>query len=136
MRVVIDTNVLLVILPSQSKYHRILQKLKDGEVILIVSSDILLEYEELLKIRYKVPSVDEEIHDIVHSPFTELVTIFYNWQLITADPDDNKFVDCAIAAQADYIVTNDKHFDILAQIPFPKVEVITIQQFETILFNQ
>lgn len=136
MRVVIDTNVLLVVLPSQSKYHRILQKLKDGEVILIVSYDILLEYEWLLKIRYKIPSVDEEIQDIVHSPFTELVTIFYNWQLINADPDDNKFVDCAIASQADYIVTNDKHFDILSQISFPKVDVITIQQFETILFNQ
>ncbi|MDI9365002.1 MAG: PIN domain-containing protein [Flavobacterium sp.] len=49
MRVVIDTNVLLVILPSPSKYHRILQKLKDGEVILIVNFDILLEYEKLLK---------------------------------------------------------------------------------------
>ncbi len=56
--------------------------------------------------------------------------------MIQTDPDDNKFVDCAIASQADYIVTNDKHFDILAQITFPKVEVITIQQFETILFNQ
>lgn len=86
--------------------------------------------------RYKVPSIDEELQDIVHSPFTELVTIFYNWQLISNDPDDNKFVDCAIASQADYIVTNDRHFDILSQITFPKVEVISIQQFETILFNQ
>ncbi len=136
MRVIIDTNVLIVILPTHSKYHRILKKIRDGEVGLIVSFDIILEYEELLKVRYSISSIDEELQDIINSPFTELTTVYYNWKLINADPDDNKFVDCAIASQADYIVTNDKHFDILSQIPFPKVEVITIQQFESILFNQ
>ena len=136
MRVIIDTNVLIVILPAHSKYHRISKKLRDGEVGLIVSFDIILEYEELLKIRYSISSIDEELKDIINSPFTELTTVYYNWNLINVDSDDNKFVDCAIASQADYIVTNDKHFDILSQIPFPKVEVITIQQFENILFDQ
>ncbi len=37
----------------------------------------------------------------------------YHHQLVTADPDDNAFVDCAIAAEADYIVTEDHHFDAL-----------------------
>ena len=136
MRVIIDTNILIVILPAHSKYHRISKKLRDGEVGLIVSFDIILEYEELLKIRYSISSIDEELKDIINSPFTELTTVYYNWNLINVDPDDNKFVDCAIASQADYIVTNDIHFDILSQIPFPKVEVITIQQFENILFDQ
>jgi putative PIN family toxin of toxin-antitoxin system len=136
MRVVIDTNVLLVIVPSQSKYNSIYQSFKRGDFKILISFDIVLEYEEQLKNRYPTISINEELNNIINSPYAEQVTPNYNWQLISIDPDDNKFVDCAIAAQADYIVTNDRHFDILSQIPFPKVEVITIQQFETILFNQ
>jgi len=54
---------------------------------------------------------------------------FYNWNLITADPEDNKYVDCAIRSNADFIVTNNKHFNILKQINFPKVTCITIEEF-------
>ena len=54
---------------------------------------------------------------------------YYFWRLIAVDPDDNKFVDCAIAANADFIVTDDKHFKVLKDIPFPKVEVINKRKF-------
>ena len=46
--------------------------------------------------------------------------------MIEADADDNKFVDCAIAANAKYVVTDDNHFDILKRIDFPKVDIISI----------
>jgi len=59
--------------------------------------------------------------------------IYYNWMLIVADVDDNKFVDCAISANVDYIVTNDKHFDILKTVAFPVVRVINIEQFRSLL---
>jgi predicted nucleic acid-binding protein len=59
--------------------------------------------------------------------------VFYKWLLITADPDDNKFVDCAISANANSIVTNDKHFNILKDIAFPKVNVIDIDLFKKIV---
>jgi uncharacterized protein len=49
--------------------------------------------------------------------------------LIVPDEDDNKYCDCAIAGQADYIVTEDKHFDVLKNIPFPSLEVISIDEF-------
>ena len=49
--------------------------------------------------------------------------------LIEEDPDDNKFVDCAIVAGADYIVSEDAHFRVLEKIPFPKVNVILLNQF-------
>jgi len=63
----------------------------------------------------------------------ELVTKYYRWQLITADPDDNKFVDCAISCNAKYIVSQDKHFNVLKNIPFPQIEVIDIHEFQRIL---
>ena len=54
---------------------------------------------------------------------------YIHFGLIEADADDNKFVDCAVAANAEYIVTNDKHFDILKHINWPKVSVIAIKEF-------
>jgi predicted nucleic acid-binding protein len=53
----------------------------------------------------------------------------YRFGLIEQDPDDNKFVDCAIIAGADYIVSEDAHFRILADIPFPSVAVIRLDEF-------
>jgi len=49
--------------------------------------------------------------------------------LIEADEEDNKFADCAIVARAKYIVTNDRHFNILKITPFPKVDVVKIDEF-------
>lgn len=69
------------------------------------------------------------VKTILNSPFVELITPFYHFNLITVDPDDNKFVDCAISANAHYIVTNDHHYDVLKDIDFPKVNVVNIQQF-------
>lgn len=48
-------------------------------------------------------------------------------------PDDNKFVDCAIVANAQYIVTEDKHFQVLQSIDFPKVDVIDLDSFLSLL---
>lgn len=53
----------------------------------------------------------------------------FAFRLIEADKDDNKFVDCAIISNAKYIVTHDHHFDILQNIDFPKVCVITLKDF-------
>jgi len=53
----------------------------------------------------------------------------YKWEFLK-DSDDNKFVDCAISGNADYIITNDKGFNILKNIEFPNVENLTSQEFE------
>jgi len=54
---------------------------------------------------------------------------YFHFNLISVDPDDNKFVDCAIIANADYIVSQDAHFNVLKTINFPKVNVIRIEDF-------
>ena len=59
---------------------------------------------------------------------------YIHFGLITQDVDDNKFVDCAIAADAEFI-TNDVHFSILKEIDWPKVSVITIKEFTAQLTN-
>jgi len=60
---------------------------------------------------------------------------YYKWNLISADPDDNKFIDCALNASADYIVTNDKHFNVLKVINFPPIKVIDIETFRNMLIK-
>ena len=55
---------------------------------------------------------------------------------MSADPDDNKFVDCALNAGADYLITNDHHFNILKSIDFPPVRVAGIDHFTEILHKR
>lgn len=127
--IVLDTNCLLAALPSISPYHKVWTDIINGAASLCVSNDILEEYEEILSIKTTPAIAEAVIAAILEAPKTRKVepTFFYN--LIVVDPDDNKFVDCAICGNAELIVTNDAHFDILKTIDFPKVEVVKIQEF-------
>jgi len=62
-------------------------------------------------------------------PNVEYITKYFRWKLIEQDFDGNKFVDCVIARNAHYLATNDKHFNILKKIAFPKVNVINVDEF-------
>lgn len=127
--VVLDTNCLLQSLPSKSPYHKIWTDVMAGEISLCVNTDILEEYEEKL-CEY---SSAEVAHNVVQAIATLATTTIQNtyvhFQLLPGDADDNKFVDCAIASGAELIVTNDKDFNPLLDIPWPKVEIMKIQDF-------
>jgi uncharacterized protein len=51
----------------------------------------------------------------------------------TADPDDNKFVDCSFAGNAYFLVTDDKHYNIIKSISFPSINIIGLDEFKKIL---
>ena len=72
---------------------------------------------------------------IENAPNVRLITRYYKWNLIKADADDNKFVDCAIACGAKYLISNDKHFKILQTIAFPKVEVLKADVFLEVIMG-
>lgn len=128
-RIVLDTNSLIQCLPSRSRYHAVWQSFERGENTLCVSNEILEEYTEILQRLTSNEVAEHFIKMIVNSPFVEFRNTFFAFHLIEADPDDNKFVDCCIEAQAHCIVTNDHHYDILAHIPFPKVLVLSLADF-------
>ena len=127
--IVLDTNCLLQALPSNSPFHKIWTEVLDGRICLCVNTDILEEYEEILA-RKTTPEIARNIVEAIANLST---TVFQNtyvhFELLPADSDDNKFVDCAVASDAEYIVTNDKHFNPLKEIPWPKVEIIKIAEF-------
>lgn len=129
MRVVLDTNVILRAVSSKSKLSLILDELFNQSFTLVVSSEILLEYEELLTKFYGI-SVSQNLLDFLTIlPNVEKVEPYFYLQLIQKDPDDNKFSDCAFAGNVHFLVTDDKHFNILKEIEFPRIEVIMANDF-------
>lgn len=133
LRIVLDTNVLIVSLASHLKYHWVFERLVAGHYDLFVTNEMLTEYQEQVAKRYGLSYTEARLDFLLLLPNVTLVTPFYRWLLIRDDPDDNKFVDGAVAANADYIVTNDKHFRVLRDIDFPPVRAITLQEFEVLL---
>ena len=129
MKVVLDTNVLLVSVSGRSPYRWVLDQLMAGTYTLCFTHDILEEYEEVLGSHLGSSVAREVVAGLLQLPNHERVEKYFFWNLITQDPDDNKFVDCAIACNADCIVTEDKHFRALAAVPFPKVTVINVATF-------
>ena len=88
-----------------------------------------MEYDEILRKFFNPQFAETVVEAIIKSPYTKFFTPHYHFNLITADADDNMFVDCAIQANAHYIVTNDHHYDVLRHIDFPKVGVIKLMDF-------
>lgn len=134
MKVIIDTNVLLVSISSRSPHHWIFQALIQKKFDLIVSNEILTEYSEIIqkhmgnRVAENILAVIENLDNVIFSNPS------FKFNLITMDSDDNKFVDCAIASNADLILTEDRHFEELKKIDFPKVLTAGIAAFKVLLF--
>jgi putative PIN family toxin of toxin-antitoxin system len=127
--IVLDTNCLLACIARGSKFHGVWTAFLNEDYNLCVSNEIIFEYEEILSKRITPTFADMIIQVILNSENIIFAHPTFRFNLITVDHDDNKFVDCAIVANADYIVTQDKHFDVLKKIDFPKVNVIRIEEY-------
>ena len=128
-RIVLDTNCLLPSISRRSRYYPVWERFICGEYDLCVTTEILAEYEEIVG-RMTSPVVARLVVEaILRSPNTLRIEASFRFGLITEDTDDNKFVDCAIVANAECVVTNDSHFDVLATIPFPRVKVVDLGTF-------
>ena len=125
-RLVIDTNCLLQCISRRSRYHDLWLSLLDGRNELCVTTEILAEYAEIIG-RKSSPKFAELTLDVItNNPYTLFITPYFHFNLIVADPDDDKFVDCAVASNAKFIVTEDSHYDVLRDLDFPRVEIIKL----------
>ena len=105
----------------------------NGKIQLCVNTEILNEYEEILSEKTTKEIAHNVVEAIARLSTTYFQDSYYHFGLITEDPDDNKFVDCAIAADAELIVTNDKHFDVLRTVTWPKLTIITLKEFAALV---
>lgn len=132
-RVVLDTNCLLMSIPSRSVYHCVLTDFLMGKYVLCITNEIILEYEEILAQKMGQFIASNIVNAILSSPNTRFFNPHYRFNLIETDKDDNKFVDCALMANASFIVTQDRHFDILKTLDYPRVEIVRIERFVEML---
>ncbi len=132
MKVVIDTNVLLKMVTPRSSAYWMRKCLEEQKFILCVTTDILDEYEEILGSFYDALVAELFLDAIQLLPNIQYQSKSFWFRLIPTDEDDEKFADCAIATGADYLVTNDKHFNVLKRLKFPVVNVVSEEEFKEI----
>ena len=128
-RIVLDTNCLIAALARNSEFYPVWKGLQDGKYTLCVTNEILEEYQEIIAKKTSEVVAENVINLLLKSEHVVFIDTYFRLQLIEADPDDNKFVDCAFAADATYIVSDDKHFDVLKDIQFPQIFVLKLEAF-------
>ncbi len=114
---------------SKTEYHKIWNSFIAGNFVLCISNEILEEYEEVISRNINSKVAGMVIYTILTRKNVIRLDPHFHFDLIKQDKDDNKFVDCAIVANAKCIVSEDRHFEILKSIEFPKVDVMGIDEF-------
>lgn len=132
-RLVLDTNTLIQCISRRSRYHDLSCSLLDGRNQLCVTTEILAEYAEILERKTTATFATLALDVIINNPYTLFITPYFKFNVITADPDDNKFIDCAVAVNAHFIVTDDHHYDVLLDMEFPKVSIIKLDEMMHLL---
>ncbi|HRQ87856.1 MAG TPA: putative toxin-antitoxin system toxin component, PIN family [Bacteroidia bacterium] len=132
MTVCIDTNTLVQARVPTHPHSPILEAAVFGRIHWAISNRILTEYEEIIcrcaghhewsRLLRLIELADAITGSVVW------ISPHYQFHVIGTDPDDNAFTDCAIAAHADYVITEDKHFAPLADAGY-KPQPITPHEF-------
>jgi uncharacterized protein len=108
-RIVIDTNVYISAIFWGGKPRKVLELGRNGHISIFTSSEIQTEIETKLKTKFGIE--EREVAQILldYAMFTLPIKPLEKISVIDADPDDDKFIECAVAAKAGYIVSGDKH---------------------------
>ncbi len=130
LKVVIDTNVLLVSVSDRSQWHWLYKAIIDKKIDVFVTAEIINEYEEKIADHWSAEIARSVIRTLLELSNVYFIVIWYRLNLIKQDEDDNKFSDCAFASNADYIITNDNHFNILSSLTFPRIKTIRLEEFK------
>ncbi len=130
LKAVIDTNVFVSGLFFSGPPYRILKAWDDGQFVMAVSEVILHEYKRVIE------TLSEKLGDIDLAPILERIVIeaemvadYTFEQPICEDPDDDKFLACAMLSKSHYLVSGDKH--LLKLGTFLDTDIITPRQFLT-----
>jgi putative PIN family toxin of toxin-antitoxin system len=133
IKVVIDTNVFISsIINTKGTPAKILDLIKDEKIMMVTSLVILKEVQEVLfyphikKLHgFDEPRVDLELSKI--RLLAEITAGILNLEVIKNDPDDNKFIECAVEGVADYIISGDHHLREIKE--YQGIKIITPAEF-------
>ncbi|HLV23888.1 MAG TPA: putative toxin-antitoxin system toxin component, PIN family [Moheibacter sp.] len=135
MKAVIDTNCLLSCIGKRSNYRNVFDTFLDSKFELCLSTEILLEYEEKFDSFWGQAVTQNLLGVLLTAENTSLYDIFYYFQLVQGDRDDNKFADTYLASNADYLVSNDKKLLALNGLEFPPMHIVQLESFSEIIKN-
>jgi len=126
-KVVIDTNIYISAIFWGEKPRKVMDLGRDEKILIFTSSDI--EGEIVEKLRKKFRLAKEEINYIISdfSTFTIPVKITNRIQAVMDDPDDDKFIQCAVSCKADFIVSGDKH--LLSMKEYHDIKILRASEF-------
>ncbi|MCY7349969.1 MAG: putative toxin-antitoxin system toxin component, PIN family [Cytophagaceae bacterium] len=133
MRIVLDTNCLIPAIPANSEQKWLYNAFVEERFEWAVSTEILDEYAEKIGEFFNGSVAEYVLTSLDDAPNALFAEPFFRWNLIQSDPEDNKFADLAISVGADYLITNDHHFNVLKTNEFPRVVVVTLDEFRAIL---
>jgi uncharacterized protein len=132
VKIVLDTNVVVSMIGRTSPNRWIFDKILEGVFTLCISHDILFEYEEVLTNKTSADVAKNFTDFLITFPNVEQVQVYYHWNMVQNDPDDNKFIDCAVASKAFCIVSEDKHLRPFKNNEYPPIRVLTISEFKSL----
>ncbi len=127
MRIVVDTNVIASAIFFGGKPYQLLHYIMEDRVDVVASKEIVDEYEEIvLRLKQKYPSISTRI------PLQEILSRFEIIRVssdihVSRDPDDDKFISCAVDGKCLYIVSGDS--DLLSIGNYGDIEILTVADF-------
>ncbi|MBC7554733.1 MAG: putative toxin-antitoxin system toxin component, PIN family [Taibaiella sp.] len=133
LKIVLDTNCLLQSVSRRSLYSIVIDKLQKGAYELYLTNEIQLEYEEKITDIFSKETAELVLGAFALMQNVKKTEVYFKLNLISADDDDNKFVDCAFACNVHFLVTNDKHYNILKSVKFPAISVINLDKFAELI---
>jgi putative PIN family toxin of toxin-antitoxin system len=128
MKVVIDTNIFVSSFFGGNP-RKVIDLWEKGEITLCLSKDILEEYVDVLQ---RVGLKEEEEIEELLSLFAKGVNIIFTTKtpkirVVKDDPDDDKFIECAVALKAETIITGDKAIRIMGE--YMGIKILSPQEF-------
>lgn len=133
-RVVIDTNIYISAIFWNGKPREVIDLGRDGKITIFTSLDIENEIAGKLKTTFKL--AEEDVNQILLDFSTFTLPIRINKQLIVVqdDPDDNKFIECAVECRANYIISGDRHLLNLKE--YEGIKLIKSSEFLKVYYKQ
>lgn len=139
MKITADTNVLISATFWTGNSYRILDMVDKKEIELILSAEIIEEYNDVVnrdEITDKVSDKNLITSSIVDKAINEALIIQpkEKLEIVKKDLDDNKIIECAVEGNADYIITQDEH--LLELKEFNGIKIVTPKDFLEIFENK
>jgi len=130
-KIVIDTNIYISAIFWGGKPRAIVDLGRTGQVLIFTSSEIEEEIEKKLKTKFGLSNEEAAQILLDFSTFTVPVKVSRRIKVIDDDPDDDKFVECAVASRAGFVVSGDKHLLDLKE--YEEIKIMRAADFLSII---